>query len=74
MRFNVENCMRNELPPRLRWFRDQLVTHLKEIRARALAGDTVAVVDEFLDCYRLDDNQCGETWRDIDTPTPPATE
>ena len=57
MNMNIENCLRNELPPNLRWLGDQLVGHLKELRDRARDGQMAAVLHEFFNCYRFDDNQ-----------------
>lgn len=60
MRINLENCLRNELPPNLTWLRDQLISHLKELRDRAREGemdDNVEVFHEFFNLYRFDDNQ-----------------
>ena len=57
MRMNLENCLRNELPRNLDWLRDQLIGHLKELRDRARKGEMIAVLHEFFDCYRFDDNQ-----------------
>lgn len=57
MQMNLENCLRNELPKNLDWLRDQLVSHLKELRDRARKGQMSAVLHEFLNLYRFDDNQ-----------------
>lgn len=57
MRINLENCLRNELPGNLDWLREQLVSHLKELRDRAGKGEMIAVLHEFFDLYRFDDNQ-----------------
>lgn len=54
---NLENCLRNELPPNLDWLRNQLIDHMKELRDRARKGEMLAVLHEFFDCYRFDDNQ-----------------
>jgi hypothetical protein len=54
---NLENCLRNELPPNLAWLRNQLVSHLKELRDRARKGEMIAVLHEFFNLYRFDDNQ-----------------
>ncbi len=57
MNMNIENCFRHELPPNLQWLGDQLVAHLKELRDRSRAGNMAAVLHEFFNCYRFDDNQ-----------------
>lgn len=57
MRMNIENCLRNELPPNLDWLREQLIGHLKELRDRARKGEMAAVLHEFFNLYRFDDNQ-----------------
>lgn len=69
MRMNIENCLRHELPERLRWLGDQLVDHLKQLRDGFLAGNTEAIVDEFFDLYRFNDSQCADNWREI-RPSP----
>jgi hypothetical protein len=57
MRMNLEHCLRCELPPELDWLREQLVRHLKELRDRARAENAVAVLHEFFNLYRFDDNE-----------------
>ena len=57
MRMNLENCLRNELPPKLDWLRNQLIDHLKELRDRSREGQMAAVLHEFFNLYRFDDNQ-----------------
>lgn len=57
MRMNLENCLRNELPSNLDWLREQLIGHLKELRDRARKGEMAAVLHEFFNLYRFDDNQ-----------------
>lgn len=57
MRWNIENCLRCELPPNLDWLVKQLIGDLKELRDRARKGEMAAVLHEFFNLYRFDDNQ-----------------
>ncbi len=63
MNINIENCLKQNLPKRLSWLGDQLVTHLRQFRDRCARGEIIAAVDEFFDCYRFSDNQCSSDWR-----------
>jgi len=66
MNINIENCLKNELPPNLRWLGDQLIAHIRELRDRSARGEMYAATNEFLDCYRLGDNQCADHWSHTD--------
>lgn len=76
MRMNLENCLRNELPPNLTWLREQLIRHLKEVRDRARKDQMAAVLHEFFNLYRFDDNQTDEDgfWGPDKTERPPKRE
>jgi len=65
---NIENCLKNELPPRLRWLGDKLTVHLKDLRNRCATDvptNAMEAIDEFFDHYRFSDNQCSDDWRDV---------